>query len=125
MKIEHVGLWAKDLENMRDFYVKYFGAQASNLYHNPKTKFSSYFLTFSEGARVELCHRPDITQGNKASFGLTHLAFALGSKEEVDRFAYEMQDNGYPIQNGPRTTGDGYYEAVIYDPEGNQIELTV
>lgn len=125
IKIEHVGLWTNDLEKMREFYCKHFEATASELYHNPKSGFSSYFLTFSDGARLELCHRPDIVEGNKDTFGFTHLAFSLGSKEEVDRMAYYLQDQGFPIQNGPRTTGDGYYEAVIFDPEGNQLELTV
>ncbi|MGN1408022.1 VOC family protein [Lactobacillus sp.] len=125
MRIEHVGLWVKDLEAMKDFYVKYFKATASAKYHNPKTQFTSYFLAFDDGARLELGHRPDIQEGGRDRFGFGHLAFALGSKEEVDRFAYYMQGEGYPIQNGPRVTGDGYYEAVIYDPEGNQLELTI
>lgn len=125
IKIEHVGLWTKDLEKMKDFYCRYFAATVSELYHNPKSGFSSYFLTFTDGARLELCHRPDIVEGSKDVFGFTHLAFSLGSKEEVDRLAYFFQDQGFPIQNGPRTTGDGYYEAVIFDPEGNQLELTV
>ncbi|SDQ23474.1 lactoylglutathione lyase [Streptococcus equinus] len=125
MRIEHVGLWTQDLENMKEFYCKFFKATASEKYHNPNSKFSSYFLTFADGARLELCHRPDIVSGNKDTFGFAHLAFSLGSEKEVDRFAYFMAENGYPIQNGPRRTGDGYYEATIYDPEGNQIELTV
>lgn len=94
-------------------------------YHNPKTGFSSYFLSFGQGARLELCHRPDIIEGDKAVFCLTHLAFSLGSEEEVDRLADEIATQGFPIVNGPRTTGDGYYEAVLFDLEGNQIELTV
>lgn len=123
--IEHVGLWCQDLEAMRHFYETYFGAKSSEKYHNPTSGFSSYFLTFSSGARLELCHRSDIKEGDKATFGLTHLAFSLGSKEAVDAFADKMQDSGFPIVNGPRTTGDGYYEAVIFDPEGNQLELTI
>lgn len=125
MKIEHIALWTKDLEAMKAFYTTYFGATSTQRYHNPKTGFSSYFLSFTDGARLELCCRPNIIEGKRDSFGFTHLAFSLGSKEAVDCFAYKLQDAGYPIQNGPRTTGDGYYEAVIFDPEGNQIELTV
>lgn len=125
ISIEHLAIWCRDLEVMKAFYETYLKAESSSLYHNPKTGFSSYFLSFGKGARLELCHRPDITEGDKDIFGLTHLAFSLGSKEEVDRLSNEMAIQGFPIVNGPRTTGDGYYEAVLFDPEGNQIELTV
>ncbi|MGT2844011.1 VOC family protein [Streptococcus hongkongensis] len=93
--------------------------------HNPKTGFYSYFLTFESGSRLEIMTKKGLAEQNHDQFGLAHLAFALGSKEAVDEFAFAMQANGFPIQNGPRTTGDGYYEAVIQDPEGNSIELTI
>ncbi|MEQ9810416.1 VOC family protein [Streptococcus jiangjianxini] len=125
LSIEHIGLWCQDLETMRAFYETYFKAKSSEKYYNPKSGFSSYFLTFTSGARLELCHRADIKKGDKDTFGLTHLAFSLGSKDAVDDFAYGVQAQGFPIINGPRTTGDGYYEAVILDPEGNQLELTI
>ena len=125
ISIEHVGVWVADLDIMKDFYAKYFKTQASELYHNSKTGFSSYFLSFSDGARLEICHRHDIKEGEKDSFGFTHLAIALDNKEEVDALAFKLRDDGFALINGPRTTGDGYYEAVILDPEGNQIELTM
>ncbi|MGT2929531.1 VOC family protein [Streptococcus dentasini] len=125
MKIEHIGLWTRDLEVMKNFYCTYFQAISSPLYHNPESGFSSYFLTVTDGTRLELCYRPDIIEGVKDSFGFAHLAFSLGSKEAVDTFAYKMQEHGFYLQNGPRVTGDGYYEAVILDPEGNQLELTI
>ncbi len=124
ISIEHVGLWVNDLEVMKAFYEKYFAATSTELYHNPRTGFSSYFLSFSDGARLELCHRPDIVEGDKDTFGFTHLAIAVGGKEDVDRMAAQFVENGFELTSGPRTTGDGYYEAVIFDPEGNQIELT-
>ncbi len=122
--IEHVGVWVKDLENMKAFYQKYFKATATEKYHNPRTGFSSYFLSFESGARLELCHRPDIVNGDKDTFGFTHLAIAVGNEADVDAFAKHFEADGFPIQSGPRTTGDGYYEAVVFDPEGNQLELT-
>ncbi|MGT2958756.1 glyoxalase [Streptococcus bovimastitidis] len=125
VKVEHIGLWTKDIEAMKDFYCKYFEASSTDLYHNTKTGFYSYFLTFESGARLELMHREDITESHPDSLGFAHLAFSLGSKDAVDEFAYYMQSQGFPIQNGPRTTGDGYYEAVIHDLEGNILELTI
>lgn len=125
VKMEHVGLWTKDIEAMKEFYCKYFEATSTELYHNKKTGFYSYFLTFETGTRLEIMNKADLTEQDHNQFGLAHLAFSLGSKEAVDEFAYYMQDQGFPIQNGPRTTGDGYYEAVIADPEGNLLELTI
>ncbi|MBM7643018.1 VOC family protein [Streptococcus loxodontisalivarius] len=125
VKIEHVGLWVKDLEGMRRFYESYFQVESSALYHNPKTGFSSYFLTFEGEARLELCHRPDVQAEQEISLGFAHLALSLGSKEAVDDKAEQLVAAGFSLINGPRTTGDGYYEAVVLDPEGNQLELTI
>ena len=124
ISIEHVGVWVNDLEKMKSFYEKYFNAVATKKYYNPKTEFSSYFLSFENGARLELCHRPDIVEKNKNGFGFYHLAIAVGNKVDVDAFAKRFEEDGFPIQSGPRTTGDGYYEAIVSDPEGNLLELT-
>lgn len=125
MKIEHVGLWVHDLAAMRAFYEKYFGAVANELYHNKVTGFQSYFLSFASGARLEIMTRADIVEpGTKQEmFGFTHLAFELGSEEKVDALVAELVADGFALLNGPRTTGDGYYEAVVEDLEGNRIEL--
>lgn len=124
MRIEHVGLWTKDLEKMKAFYSKYFYAESGERYYNPKKQFTSYFLTFSSGSRLELMHRLDITEESEESFGYAHLALAVGDKRAVDELVERLTGGGYDLLNGPRTTGDGYYEAVISDPEGNLIELT-
>ncbi|MCC5890594.1 MAG: VOC family protein [Alkalibacterium sp.] len=124
MRIEHIGLWTKDLEKMRAFYSNYFDAESGERYHNPKKGFSSYFLTFSSGSRLELMHREDISKENEESFGYAHLALAVGDKKAVDKLVEQLAEDGYDLLNGPRTTGDGYYEAVIADPEGNLIEVT-
>ncbi|WP_086312755.1 hypothetical protein A5821_000317 [Enterococcus sp. 7F3_DIV0205] len=127
MKIEHVGLWVKDLENMRAFYETYFNATSSELYHNPKTSFHSYFLTFSDGARLEIMQRDDITTRTmgKEILGFAHLAISLGSKETVDNLTTILVMEGYELISPCRTTGDGYYESVVADPEGNRLELTI
>lgn len=126
MKIEHVGLFVQDLEQMRQFYMTYFGATAGVKYHNPKTTFQSYFLTFSDGARLEIGTKEGLNSSDRAvSTGYAHLAFSLGTKEKVDELVARFVAEGFTIKSGPRTTGDGYYEAVILDPEKNEIELTV
>lgn len=124
MKIEHIGLWTIDLERMKDFYEKYFSAKSNTLYHNPKKGFKSYFLTFESGSRLELMHREDIKRPNVESYGYAHLAMSVGDKTAVDNLVDKLESDGYMLVDGPRTTGDGYYEAVIEDPEGNLIELT-
>lgn len=124
MFIEHIALWVEDLEKMKTFYETYFNAQANDLYYNPKTKFSSYFLPFETGSRLELTNKKFLSNRVSDSFGYTHLAMAVGSKEDVDALTERLVEDGHPLLNGPRTTGDGYYEAVVQDPEGNLIELT-
>ena len=127
MRIEHIALYVTDLEAMRDFYIKYFGAKSNSGYHNPKTGLKSYFLTFDDGARLELMNRPEITDRAKSIFesGFIHLAFSVGSKQRVDELTERLKSDGFEVLSGPRTTGDGYYESCILDPEGNQIEITV
>jgi len=128
MKIEHIAIWTLDLEKMKEFYLKYFDLESNEKYYNPKKKFSSYFLSFESGARIELMHRPDISEfiGKADSqLGLAHFALSVGSREGVDFLTELIRDDGYQIIGESRTTGDGYYESVIADPEGNLIELTV
>ena len=171
MKIEHVAIWVKDIDRVCEFYQKYFGGVVQPLYHNPAKQFTSRFITFEDGARLEVMHRPDIdsndvetlTESNVGSnvgtaemfhvkplqgecsdhicmgiaepkevghevsqhLGFTHLSFSVGLKEKVDSLTQQMSDDGITIVGQPRTTGDGYYESVVLDPEGNRIEITV
>lgn len=126
MKIEHAGMWVKDLEAIREFYEAYFNARHCGLYTNDKKHFSSYFLTFDSGCRLEIMHNPAIcAAGNEAVLGLAHLAFSLGSEDAVLALTEHLRSDGYRVVGEPRTTGDGYYESVVLDPEGNRVELTV
>lgn len=207
MKIEHVAIWAKDIDKVCDFYRKYFNGEVQPLYHNPAKQFTSRFVTFEGGARLEVMHRPDVGTvtslqsythrsanekmraffrfltsavfhvkpyepsvaehtcmfydrgdygrpmakpeaqheqgecsahtcmgiaepqdvGHEVSqhLGLTHLSFSVGSKEGVDRLTQKMSEDGIQVVGQPRTTGDGYYESVVLDPEGNRVEVTV
>ena len=124
MQIEHIGLWVQDLEKMKSFYETYFNATSNDLYHNQKTGFRSYFLSFESGSRLEIMNRPDITTTAPNSLGYAHLALVVGNNSDVDHLTEKLVKDGFQLLSGPRTTGDGYYEAVIADPEGNQIELT-
>ncbi|WNJ17797.1 VOC family protein [Pontibacter sp. G13] len=127
MHIEHIAFWVQDLEGMKDFYCQFFDLTPNEKYHNPTKQFTSYFLSFPTGARLELMHRPDVAEfvGPKGMLnGLTHLAISVGSKERVDTLTEAFRAAGYEISGEPRTTGDGYYESVILDPEGNPIEIT-
>lgn len=125
MKIEHIGLWVKDLEKMKDFYEKYFDGSAGELYHNTTTDFMSYFLTFPHGeTRLELMNKPELEEIEVEGFGYAHLAYQITSEQAVDDLHARLVNDGYKHVNGPRTTGDGYYEAVIADPEGNFVEIT-
>ena len=128
MKIEHVALFCKDLEQMRQFFLDYFEAESNEQYHNPRTGLRTYILTFpNDGARLELMQRPDTIDANpsKPNIGFVHVSFAIGSKETVDAKTIELRDAGYQVTSAPRTTGDGYYESCILGPEGIQIEITV
>jgi lactoylglutathione lyase len=128
MRIEHIAIWTDDLEQTREFYVKYFGAKSGNKYVNPKKGFNSYFLEFEDGARLELMCKDTITKGQAyevEQLGYAHMAFSLGSKAAVDQLTARLKQDGYPVLDGPRTTGDGYYESVVIDCSGNRIELTV
>lgn len=127
MRIDHVALFCKDLEQMRQFFLDYFEAKSNELYHNPRSGLRTYILTFPNGgARLELMQRPDTINADpsKPNIGFIHVSFAVGNKEAVDAKTIELRDAGYQVTSGPRTTGDGYYESCILGPEGIQIEIT-
>lgn len=128
MKIEHLAIWVANLELMRSFYEHYFNAKAGEKYVNLKKNFTSYFLSFTEGARLELMNKPEImTDYNQGSERLSfvHFSMSVGSKDKVNNLTELLRKDGYEILGEPRITGDGYYESVVLDPEGNQIEITI
>lgn len=128
IKIEHIALWVKDIEKMRQFYCLYFGGKSNEKYTNEKKGFSSYFISFDDGARLEIMHSIHLdnqpTQDGEPHFGLIHLAISVGSPAVVDQLTAQLNNDGYKVLSGPRTTGDGYYESCVLDPENNQIEIT-
>lgn len=127
MRIEHIALYVNDLEKARDFFVIYFGAVSNEGYHNSRTDFRSYFLTFGDGSRLEIMTKPELTDSGDLlnRFGYAHIAFSVGNKAAVDSLTERLKEDGYPVISGPRTTGDGYYESCVVGFEGNLIEITV
>ncbi len=125
--LDHIALYSSQLEVIRQFYETYFGAIANEKYINPRKGFESYFLSFSGEARLEIMQKEHVADGANADgseyLGLTHFALSVGSKEEVDRLTERLRDHNYRVVGEPRTTGDGYYESVILDPDGNRVEI--
>ena len=127
MRIEHIAMYVNDLEAAREFFVKYLNGTSNDGYRNPNTGFRSYFISFEDGARLELMNKPVMEDPEKTlnRTGYAHIAFSVGSKEAVDELTARLKQDGYTVVSGPRTTGDGYYESCIITIEGNQIEITV
>jgi len=129
MEIEHIALWTRDLEGLRTFYETFFGAKAGSKYTNPGKGFESFFLSFSSGARLELMRVTGLKgtsgEGESPREGCAHLAISVGSEERVDELTALLRREGVPVVDGPRRTGDGYYESCVLDPDGNRIEITV
>ena len=125
MRIEHAAMYVNNMEEARDFFIKYFNAKTSEKYHNFNSGFSSYMLTFDEGARLEIMQRPKMDDPPKGVYrtGYHHIAICVGNGNSVDAVTERLRNDGYMIANGPRWTGDGYYEAVVIDREGNEIEI--
>jgi lactoylglutathione lyase len=127
--IEHVALWTDDLERLTSFYATYFGAIRGERYVNAANGFSSYFLSFEKGSRLEIMCTTQIdtvsAPHGAQRLGLTHLAVGLGSEAAVDALTARLVADGFERMDGPRRTGDGYYESTVLDPDGNRIELTV
>lgn len=128
IKIEHVAIWVQDIEKMREFYCQYFGGKSNSKYVNEQKGFSSYFISFDSGARLEIMHSVHLDKAligsGEAHLGLIHLAITVGSAIKVDELTARLRNDGYTVLSEPRTTGDEYYESCILDPENNQIEIT-
>ena len=126
MKIDHIAIYTHELDNMKDFFVKYFSGTAGEKYHNTKSGFMSYFISFEDNTRIEIMTRPELNlfDKDKEAVGYHHLSFSVGGRDKVDELTSELSNDGYNVISGPRTTGDGYYESQISIIEGNIIEIT-
>ena len=127
MKIDHIAIYVCNLEGARDFFMQYFGAKSNEGYHNMRTDFRSFFQSFDDNTRLELMTRPQLADMEKVRerTGYVHLSFSVGSKERVDALTTQLKADGFEVVDGPRTTGDGYYESAIVGFEGNLIEITI
>ncbi|HZG85846.1 VOC family protein [Paenibacillus sp.] len=129
MHIDHVAVWVSDLEGMKRFYETFFEGTANEKYENPRNRFSSYFLSFASGARLELMTMPTVSEPHRHTaetqgLGYVHMAFSTGSRAKVDELTNRLREAGYAVLSEPRVTGDGYYESVVLDPESNRVEIT-
>jgi lactoylglutathione lyase len=127
MRIDHLAIWTYNLEGLRNFYMHYFDASSNEIYHNHSREFRSYFLSFNGGCRLELMEMPNIPKSKdnalKQFTGLIHFAVKVGSKEGVNELTETLRKDGFKIIGEPRTTGDGCYESIFLDPDGNRVEL--
>ncbi|MDR1158210.1 MAG: VOC family protein [Oscillospiraceae bacterium] len=126
MTINHMAVYVTNLEAVRAFYETYFDATSNALYHNPNTGLKTYFLSFKDGARLEIMHRSDVRAVSQVvadRLGYAHLALGVGSREAVDRLTARLKSDGFAVLKEPRTTGDGYYESCVLDVEGNVLEI--
>lgn len=126
MRINHVAIWVSDIEKSKEFYEKYFGGVSNEKYENKLKGFSSYFLTFESGAKLEIMQKTNMLKSSEISekTGIAHIAFSVGSKDKVNKLTEIIRKDGYKIIGEPRFTGDGYYESVICDGNGILIEIT-
>lgn len=126
--IEHIALWSDDIDRLATFYATYFGATIGEKYSNPAKQFESRFLSFESGARLELMKtlmlEPTKHPAGAQRMGLTHFALSVGSEQRVNELTEQLRADGYTIFGEPRRTGDGYYESVVLDPDGNLVEIT-
>lgn len=129
VRIEHVAFWTEELERLVAFYEKYFGAAAGSKYVNPAKGYESRFLSFAGGARIEVMRSATLNPVKLAAgaqrMGLAHLAISVGSRQRVEELTQRLKKDGFEVVDGPRHTGDGYYESVVLDPDGNRIEVTI
>ena len=127
MTIEHIAMYVNDLDAAKDFFVTFLGGVSNAGYYNEKTGFKSYFISFEDGARLEIMSKPGMNDNPKTlnRTGYAHIAFSVGSKEKVNEVTEKAREAGFEVISGPRTTGDGYYESCIVAIEDNQIEITV
>lgn len=126
IKFSHIAIYVLDLEEMKNFFIRFFSAQSNAMYHNPRTGLRSYFLTFPDGFQIEIMNRPEVSVdgNNQYRAGYIHIAFSVGGRKAVDEITRELNENGFPVLSGPRVTGDGFYESSVAGPEGNIIEIT-
>ena len=126
MKLDHIAIYVLDLEQAKHFFMRYFDASVNDMYHNPRTGLKTYFLTFTDGARLEIMQRPEVTASQFDPYrqGFIHIAFSVGSKENVDTLTHRLESDGYKVLSGPRVTGNGYYESCVQAFENNLIEIT-
>lgn len=130
MTIHHVSLWSTDIDVLKRFYVSHFGAQAGPIFEDARG-FKSYMLSFAEGAQIEIMQMPGVldratpAHDETHHVGLHHFAISQPTPASVDRLVGQCEEAGSRIIKAPHATDDGFYEAMITDPDGNLVEIAV
>lgn len=124
MRISIVGMFVKDLEKAKDFFVSYFGAQVHAVYNEEQNGFYSYILKFDEGPKLELMTKPEIVDEKKDPnrTGFVHICLKVDSRETLDEITERFKADGYQILYEPATVGGKETRAITF--EDNILEVS-
>ncbi|WP_345829657.1 VOC family protein [Pantoea sp. BRR-3P] len=125
MKIAHVALWTNNLTAQQHFWQDFFGGTSNELYISKnRPGFRSHFIRLHEGATIELMALEALAQGANGTelTGWAHIAINVGARQDVDAMVKRASEQKILVSPA-RITGDGFYEALIRDPDGNLIEI--
>ena len=84
---------------------------------NPTLSASTAEPTWAD--RPYRCTRILPIRGKQARFDPLRLCTR---QQEVLRLTEKLRSAGYTISPEPRTSGDGYFESVVLDYDGNRVE---
>ncbi|NVO58086.1 lactoylglutathione lyase [Ruegeria halocynthiae] len=124
MKLTHLAVWTRDLEEAAAFWRDYFDAEVAERYDSDnRSGFASRFVQIpGNDTCIEIMEGPWVTPHPGEACGWAHIAFSVGTNERVDAIADRFRLDGLLVSE-PRRTGDGYYEAVVRSPDGTLIEI--
>jgi lactoylglutathione lyase len=128
MQLEHFAIWTSQLDVLKDFYEKYFGGRAGAKYVDSTGRFSSYFITFPTGAKLEIMQLPEVQPRQHDQrypvSGYTHMAFRVNTPDEVKILTQLLCQDGFKLEKPLQWTADGFYESAVFDPDQNIVEIT-
>ena len=117
-KLGHVVLRVRDAARSRDFYTRALGLQVAHEDLERGTVFLSFGREHHELALFQLA-TDEVAGENRA--GLHHMAWQLGSFEELQDAYRELKAIGIPIES---TIEHNVTRSIYFpDPDGNRVEL--
>lgn len=115
--IEHVALFADDLEASRDFFIRVFGMRV--VLDNSKAPVRGYFLASEGGSILEVIERPQGETNTNQRY-VCHVAFAVDDVA-VARRAIEAE--GLVFETDTFVDTPEFQTAFFRDPEGNRLQI--